>query len=161
MNHPARNETCSTNITSRLYNATSNRINKWGNEMEISGIELSDGVGFGDEGVDYSIWVGEEKLSNGSILEVTAKPSNGQNCEYIENDNIEQILYSVMLFNADDDYVLDVGKHGVFAATSELNKEKAEWVIGVIRKLLVASKIQPKVLGTEWAIRRAAQPRRL
>lgn len=129
--------------------------------MEISGIELNDGADFGDDGVDYSIWDGEEQLDNGSTLKVTAKPSNGRKCEYIENDNIEQILYSIELFNADGGYVLDVGKHGVLAATCELNKEKAEWLIGVIRKLLIASKIQPKLLGTEWAIRRAAQPRRL
>ncbi len=128
--------------------------------MEISGIELSDGVGFGDDGDDYSIWVGEEKLKNGSILEITAKPSNGKKCEYVENDNIEQISYSVVLFNADNDYVLDVGKNEVLAATCELNKEKAEWVIDIIRKLLTASKIQPKLFGVEWVIRRAAQPRR-
>ena len=129
--------------------------------MEFLGIELSDGVGFGDDGEDYSIWVGEEKLTNGSILEVTAKPSDGKKCEYVENDNIEQILYSIVLFDADNEYVLDVGKNEVLAATCELNKEKAEWVVGVIRKLLIASKIQPKLLGAEWAIRRAAQPRRI
>lgn len=121
--------------------------------MEIAGIRLVDGDAF--EG--YSNWVGTEKLRNDHTMEISAKPSNGKQYRYAENKNVEQIVFNIELRNIDYDLAFDPSSK-VELALYELNKEKAEWVIGVVRKLQSPNKIQAALAKTDWVICRLAEP---
>jgi hypothetical protein len=39
-----------------------------------------------------------------------------------------------------------------------LNKKKAEWVIGIIRKLQLPNKIEAELAKTDWVISRLSEP---
>ncbi|MEK6707803.1 MAG: hypothetical protein AABY81_03205 [Pseudomonadota bacterium] len=121
--------------------------------MEIAGIQLVDGGAF--EG--YSNWVGKEELKNENTLEITARPSNGKQYRYAENKNIEQILYDIELRDIDYDLAFDPSSK-VDLALHELNKTKAEWVIGIVRKLQSPDKIQAELAKTKWVISRISEP---
>lgn len=121
--------------------------------MEIAGIRLVDGGAL--EG--YSNWVGTEKLKNDNTLEITARPSNGKQYRYAENRGIEQVLYDIELRDIGYDFALEPSSK-IDLALYELNKTKAEWVIGTVRKLQSPDKIQAEFVKTEWVIRRLAEP---
>jgi hypothetical protein len=121
--------------------------------MELAGIQLVNGGAF--EG--YSNWVGKEELKNGNTLEITARPSNGKQYRYAENKNIEQMRYDIELRDIDYDIAFDPSSK-IELALYELNKAKAEWVIGIVRKLQSPDRIQAKLEKTEWVISRLAEP---
>lgn len=121
--------------------------------MEIAGIRLVDGDAF--EG--YSNRVGTENLKNDNTLEIMARSSNGKQYRFAENKDIEQTIYDIELRDIDYDLAFDPSSK-VELALHELNKEKAEWVIGIVRELQTPNKIQAKLAKTDWIINRLAEP---
>lgn len=119
---------------------------------EIAGIRLEDGDAFDG----YANWVGSEDLKNGYMLGVIAEPSDGGRYRFAENKNVVQTIYRIELRDSDHELALSSGK--IDLALQELNKEKAEWVIGIIRKLLLPEKIQAELAKTDWVISRLAEP---
>jgi len=114
--------------------------------MEIAGIQLHDSAS------EYSNWVGTEKLKNDSTLEISARPSNGKQYRYVENKDVEQMLRDI-----DYDYALSSTSR-IDLALNELNKKKAEWVIGIIRKFQLPNKIEAESAKTDWVISRLSEP---
>lgn len=119
--------------------------------MEIAGIQLHDSAS------EYSNWVGTEKLRNDNTLEISARPSNGKQYRHIENKDVEQMLYDIEFRDIDYDYALSSTSR-IDLALNELNKKKAEWVIGIIRKLQLPNKIEAELAKTDWVISRLSEP---
>lgn len=135
--------------------------------MEIAGIHLDNG-GYGDNSYvgwdsdfhDYESWEGSEKQKNGSTLGVTATPSKGDDVSFAENRNVERILFSLELRDEDEDFAIDPADKIVRVSMNELDREKAEWVIGVIRKEQSPSKIQTELAKPDWVVKRLSELRR-
>lgn len=121
--------------------------------MEIAGIELKNG----DEFDAYSNWVGSKGLKHHNTLRVVARPSNGKGTRYAENRNVEQMLYDIELRNIDDDPLFPTTSR-LDLALFELNRKKAEWVIGIVQKLQSPKEIQAELEKTDWIIARFTEP---